>query len=122
MVRRGSKLASTGLVLLLGLALTGCGKDDNSTRDSTPVKIAVDVRGETVTPNGERVKVKRGQPIEFDVSADGSGELHVHSEPAQSFKYKAGSSTFRLTPIDIPGVVEVEEEDLGKVIVQLEVR
>jgi len=122
MVRRGSKLASNGLVLLLGLALTGCSKDDNSTRDSTPVKIAVTARGETVTPNGERVKVKRGQPIEFDVTADGSGELHLHSEPAQSFKYKAGSSTFRLTPIDIPGVVEVEEEDLGKVIVQLEVR
>ncbi len=122
MVRSGSKLASTGLVLLLGLALAGCGNDEEPAKDSPLVKIAVSVRGDTVTPNGERIKVKRGQPIEFNISADGSGELHVHSEPAQSFKYKAGSSTFRLTPIDIPGIVEVEEEDLGKSIIQLEVR
>ena len=36
--------------------------------------------------------------------------------------YKAGENTFTTKPFDRPGVVEVEEEELGKPIVQLEVR
>lgn len=122
MVERSSKLTAPTLALILALALTGCGQDAGSTENDTLVRIAVTVRGDTVSPNGERIDVKRGQAIQFDVTADGSGQLHVHSEPAQSFDYEAGTSTFRLTPIELPGVVEVEEEDLGKVIVQLEVR
>ena len=122
MVKRSNKLTTPALALLLALSLAGCGQGGTSTENDTLVKVAVTVRGDTVTPNGERIDVKRGQEIQFDVTADGSGQLHVHSEPAQSFDYEAGTSTFRLTPIELPGVVEVEEEVLGKVIVQLEVR
>ena len=122
MVKQSTRLTTPALALVLALALAGCGQEAKSTENDTPLKIAVTVRGDTVTPNGERIDVTRGQEIRFDITADGSGQLHVHSEPAQSFDYEAGTSTFRLTPIELPGVVEVEEEGLGKVIVQLEVR
>lgn len=122
MVKRSNKLTARALALLLALLLAGCGQDAASTENDTPVKIAVTVEGDTVTPSGERIDVKRGQAIQFDITADHPGQLHVHSEPAQSFEYEAGSSTFRLTPIELPGVVDVEEEELGKIVVQLEVR
>lgn len=122
MSKSGCTLTARVLSLVLVPLLAGCAQDERPTADTTLIEIAVTIEGDDVTPNGERIDVKRGQPIEFEVTADGPGQLHVHSDPAQSFDYEAGTSTFRLTPIELPGVVEVEEEDLGKTIVQLEIR
>ncbi|WP_299932486.1 hypothetical protein [uncultured Nocardioides sp.] len=122
MVKSCWTLTARALSLVLVLLLAGCAQDERSTDNTTPIEIAVTIEGGDVTPSGERIDVKRGQPIEFDVTADTSGQLHVHSDPAQSFDYEPGTSTFRLTPIELPGVVEVEEEDLGQTIVQLEIR
>jgi hypothetical protein len=121
-VTRTTKAAAGALALALGLALTGCGGDDNSGDTNTPVKIAVTINGDSVTPNGERVEVATGQTVELDVTADAPGEIHVHSTPEQEFEYDAGSTTLTLDPIDTPGVVDVESHTLDKVIVQLEVR
>ena len=121
-VKSGCTMTARVWSLVLILLLTGCAQDEGPTDNNTPIQIAVTIEGDDVTPSGERIDVKRGQPIEFDVTADGSGQLHVHSDPAQSFDYEPGTSTFRLAPIELPGVVEVEEEDLGKIIVQLEIR
>ena len=122
MSKRGCASTVRVLPLVLILLLAGCAQDDGPTGNTDLVEIAVTIEGDDVTPSGERVDVTRGQPVEFDVTADGSGQLHVHSEPAQTFDYEAGTSTFRLAPIELPGVVDVEEEDLGKIIVQLEIR
>lgn len=124
MSERGCPSPTSGLplVVLMVLLLAGCAGEEGPTDSTTVVEIAVTIDGDDITPNGERVDVARGQAIEFEVTANGSGQIHVHSDPEQSFDYEPGSSTFQLTPIDLPGVVEVEEEDLGKVIVQLEVR
>jgi uncharacterized cupredoxin-like copper-binding protein len=73
-----------------------------------------------VTPKGERVEVKSGEPVELVVKADKPGELHVHSTPEKELKYGAGTTTLTLT-IDQPGVVDVESHDLDVVVVQLEV-
>ena len=118
----GNKLAATGLAVVLGLALSGCGKDDVGGSGTETVRIAITVSGDTVTPNGERIEVEHGQPIELDVTADAPGEIHVHSTPEQEFEYDAGSTTLPLVPIDQPGVVDIESHTLDKVIVQLEVR
>jgi hypothetical protein len=114
-------VATLVTVLLLGLA--ACGDDDaNETEGvSDPVSIDVTFEGDTVTPNGERVEVDTGQPVELDITADAPGEIHVHSDPEQSLEYDAGTSTVEIEPIDQPGVVEVESHDLELVIVQLEV-
>jgi hypothetical protein len=116
-------LASATVLSLTLLALTSCGDDDSSTTgaDTDPVKITVTFDGDSVSPNGDRVEVDTGQPIELDITADAPGEIHVHSDPEQTLSYEAGTSTVDIEPIDQPGVVDVESHDLDKVIVQLEV-
>jgi hypothetical protein len=114
-------LASATVLSLSLLGLTACGGDDPADAPTTPVTIDVTISGDTVTPNGERVKVAVGQPVELVVDADAAGEIHVHSDPEQEFEYDAGTTTIDLDPIDKPGVVDVESHTLDVVFVQLEV-
>jgi hypothetical protein len=105
------------------LGLTACGDDDSSSPngDATPVSVDVTFQGDTVTPNGERVEVGAGQPVELNITADAAGEIHVHSDPEQTLDYDEGTSTVEIAPIEQPGVVDVESHDLDVVIIQLEV-
>jgi hypothetical protein len=117
---------SATLLAVAMLGLTSCGDDESSgtngtNGDTAPASIDVSFEGDTVTPNGERVKVDVGQPIELNITADAAGEIHVHSEPEQELEYDEGTSTVTIEPIDQPGVVDVESHDLDAVIVQLEV-
>lgn len=112
-------------VLLAALTLTtACGSDgsDGSSGSTEPKVIKVTFNGDSVTPNGDRIEVSVGQPIELDVTADAPGEIHVHSNPEQELEYKAGTSTIQVKPIDQPGTVDVESHALDKVIVQLQVQ
>lgn len=112
------------VVLLCALpVLAACGEDEpegTPPGSGTSASIEIEFEGDTVTPNGERVEVAAGEPVELVVKADKPGELHVHSTPEQEFAYGAGTTTLKLT-IDEPGVVDVEAHDLEVVIVQLEV-
>jgi hypothetical protein len=91
-----------------------------SPTEKTGLVIEVRFSDGSVEPNGERVKAKVGEPILLRITAEGPGEIHVHSSPEQELAYKAGTSDLELV-IDKPGVVDVESHDLGQVIVQLEV-
>jgi hypothetical protein len=119
---------ATLAVLTLALGATAaCGGDDSSSPTGSgssdePKVIEVTVDGDSVTPNGDRVEVQHGQPIELEVTADAPGEIHVHSEPEQELEYDKGTSTVEIEPIDAPGIVDVESHTLDKTIVQLEVR
>ena len=116
-------LASTA-VLLSALSLaTACGSDDESPSGSSdPKVIEVTFDGDSVSPNGDRVEVARGQDVQLEVTADTPGEIHVHSDPEQELKYKAGTTTVTIQGIDQPGTVDVESHSLDKIIVTLEVR
>ena len=115
------------------LALTGCGSSDQpTTSDETPAAapsdssgasktIDIEIKGDSVEPNGERVQVAAGRPIRLHVESDRAAELHVHSSPEQELELKKGESTLSLT-VDTPGIVEVEEHGSGVVVLQLEVR
>jgi len=107
------------LVTTVGLA-SGCGEDAPVSDAGTIETIDITFEAGSVTPNGERIEVAAGQPVDLVVKADEPGEIHVHSEPEQQFAYAAGTTTIKLV-IDQPGVVEVESHDLEQVIVQLEV-
>src|SRR5262249_42586877 len=76
-------LASAVILTVSPAGLTACGDDDSggSGGNTIPVTIQVAFDGDTVTPNGDRVKVEVGQPVELDVTADKPGEIHVHSDP-----------------------------------------
>ena len=91
-----------------------------SSPEETTIEVTFD--GDKVTPNGDRVEVKRGQDVTLVVTADKPGEIHVHSTPEQELEYEAGTSTLTITHLDQPGIVDVESHGLEKVIVQLEVR
>jgi hypothetical protein len=118
------RTATVLTVLLCALPLlAGCGDDDTSAPpapgdDTATVEITFS--DGSVTPNGERVEVEAGQPVELVVKADEPGELHVHSTPEEELEYGAGTTTLKLT-LDQPGVVDVEAHDPKAVIVQLEV-
>lgn len=110
-------------LVLACAVLTGCSGGDGSGTDGstgTTQTIQVTFKGDSVTPNGERVKVKLGSPVVLRIDADRAGEIHVHSTPEQEIPYPAGKSTEKIT-IDKPGVVDVESHALDKTIVQLQV-
>jgi hypothetical protein len=65
--------------------------------------------------------VARGEPVTLLITATKAGELHVHSSPEQHVEFPSGTSAATLT-LDQPGVVDVEDHALDKLIVQLEVR
>ena len=112
------------LTTLVGAALSACGTDDGDGTDEGdegPVVVEITFADGAVTPNGERVEVGAGEPIDLVVTADEHGSLHVHSDPEPEFAYEAGTETFEIQ-IDRPGVVEVESHELEQVVVQLEVR
>jgi len=120
-VTRTGKASAAALALILGLALSACGDDQDSTTPPAEKAIQVTFSGDTVTPNGEVVEVEQGQSVKLEITADAAGEIHVHSEPEQELEYDAGTSTVTIEGIDVPGVVEVESHTLDKVIVKLEV-
>ena len=132
--------AAAALLTVLVVLLAGCGGGSSAKPPSadeslsaTPAAqatatppadakvIAVTVKGDTISPSGTRVSVKRDQPVVFQIDADTDGELHVHSTPAKAIEYPAGTSVVQIS-IDQPGVIEVEIEQLGKQVVQLEVK
>jgi hypothetical protein len=135
------RYAAAALLTGLTVALAGCGGGGGTTKapasdeslTATPAAqatatppadakvVAVTVKGSSVSPSGSRVPVKRDQPVVFQIDADQAGELHVHSTPAKAIEYPAGQSVVQIS-IDQPGVIEVEIEQLGKQVVQLEVK
>jgi hypothetical protein len=104
--------------------LAACGGDDSSgdSKDVPTKTIDVTISGDGVTPNGDRIDVKVGQPIELVVKSDTEGEIHVHSDPEKELAYGAGTTTLAPFTIDKPGLVVVESHQLEKTIVQLEVK
>ena len=123
-------VAATVSALLTAVLLAGCGNSDSGGGNSDsgggstgpePTKVIdVTITGDSVTPNGELIKVAVGQRIELDVTADAPGEIHVHSSPEQEFEYDKGSSTIEVKPIAAPGRVEVESHTLEKTLFTLQ--
>jgi hypothetical protein len=109
-------VAALALVLVSALGLTACGGTSSSGASDLPTKVIdITFNGSNVTPNGTDIDVSVGQKIEFDVTADKPGEIHVHSSPKeQEFEYDQGSSTFQVDPIQAPGRVTVESHTLNK--------
>jgi hypothetical protein len=140
MPARPALAAGAATALVLALSLTACGSSGKkagpekeaelsatpssqvTTAPSADAKvIAIKLSGDTVTPSGDKVEVKANQPVVLQINADAAGELHVHSSPEQHIAFPAGGSEITLK-LAQPGVVDVEDHKLDKLIVQLEVR
>lgn len=98
------------------------GATNSATPEPAPKNVIdITIAGDSVDPNGTKVDAKIGEPVVLSIDSDAPGELHIHSTPEQEIAFAAGKSRHTVT-FDRPGVVEVESHDLGKVIVQLQVR
>lgn len=101
-------------------ASEGTSPSPDATDTDSGVGIAITIADGEVTPNGERVQVKVGEPITLEITSDTDEELHVHSSPEHEFEIGPGSTKETFT-IDRPGIVEVEMHHLGVTVLQLEV-
>lgn len=127
----------TAAALLLVLALAGCGSTSEPSSDSAatteptatgsteaPKGVTVEiefVNGEVV-PQGKKVDVKVGEPVNLHVVSDAEEEIHVHSDPEHEYEVAAGDDkTFTFT-IDTPGQFAVEAHHLDVTIVELVAR
>jgi Flp pilus assembly protein TadD len=140
--RHRLRSTTVAVIAATALGLSGCASADDtepedgattsatptesgssSSTEPTPAGVVVEITfdGDSVTPNGERVDAKVGEPVTLEIDADAAGELHVHSTPEQEIAYDAGTSTHKVT-FDQPGVVDIESHDLEKIVVQVEVR
>ncbi|MFL6156610.1 MAG: hypothetical protein ACJ72D_10980 [Marmoricola sp.] len=141
MTARSRALSAAAVSAALALALTACGsssgsksrEDSEPTVKTTPSAqvtatpaadaevIAIKLTGDSVSPDGVRVKITKNQPVVLKIDAAKAGELHVHSSPEQHIDFPAGASEVTLS-FKQAGVIDVEDHALDKLIVQLEVR
>jgi hypothetical protein len=132
-----TRLVPAAVLAAILALVTGCGSSASSGADDsghdvtaqpTPASaspsgtvIRIQITADGVDPTGSRVEVKKGVPVTLLITATKAGELHVHSTPEQHVEFPEGTSAATLT-LDQPGVVDVEDHALDKLIVQLEVR
>jgi hypothetical protein len=119
-------VAVVAVVVLSAVSLTACGGGSSgpAADGSMPTKVIdITFNGDDTDPSGQKIDVAVGQRIEFDVTADKPGAIHVHSSPEeQEFEYQTGSSTIEVKPIQAPGQVTVESHTLDKVLFTLVAR
>lgn len=82
--------------------------------------IDISIKGGSVSPSGQRIKADLDEPVILKIRSDRAGEFHVHSTPEQVVAFKKGATTAKLR-FEQAGVIDVEEHESGKVLVQLQV-
>ena len=114
-------------VLVSGVSACGGDEPDGSTAPTASggvVEVEVEVAGDKITTANDRVEVNVGQTVHVSVVCDVADEVHVHGfdlsvdlEPNEP-----GELEFEVTDDPGPGLYEVELEDRGLLLFQLEVR
>ena len=110
-------------VLVVLVTLAGCG----ASRAVAPAvgpdgvqRIEVTVSGGTVAGGVARYAVPLGSTVDLVVASDTADEVHLHGYDRSSF-VTAGATTSLRFVADVPGVFEVELEQRGEQLAQLEV-
>lgn len=110
------------IVLATALAVFGCGSEEETPTEGATQdnRIELTFEGDEAPPV-ERVQVEAGETVELVITSDQPGELHVHSEPEETIEYGAGTTTYKLTNLEKPGVVDVERHEPEALVLQLEI-
>lgn len=93
----------------------------SSAPSADALTVDVEIDDGEVTPAGDRVEAKAGQPIRLNVSSDQADEIHVHSTPEHEFAVTPGNGHMFAFTINRPGVYEVESHETDTVIVSVAV-
>ncbi|MCZ8381397.1 hypothetical protein O6P37_21225 [Mycobacterium sp. CPCC 205372] len=105
-------------------SVTTVAPSDMTDQQKAPDRLTVEVKiqGGEVTPTNAALQAKVGQPIVIRVDSDAADELHVHSVPEHSFPVEAKpGQQFQFT-VDVPGNVDIELHDAGKVVATIQVQ
>lgn len=87
-----------------------------------PIVVDITIAEGTVTPVNETLEAAAGEPIVLRVDSDATDELHVHAVPEHTFAVQPGTDQEFTFAVEVPGRVEVELHDLGRVIATIHVR
>jgi hypothetical protein len=108
-------------------ALLGCGAASESTPTVAPAvradgvqQIAVTFGGGQVDGGVVRYAVPRGAPVEVMVFSDVADLVHLHRYERFSYVTAGASTTVRFVA-DLPGLVDVELEQRGVLLTQLQI-
>lgn len=82
--------------------------------------ISITVRGGRLTGDTGRVAVALGTPITLSVTSDVADEVHVHGYDLTADASAGGTASINFT-VDIPGIFEVELEESGLQLLELQV-
>jgi ABC-type glycerol-3-phosphate transport system substrate-binding protein len=96
------------------------GDASGAEHDGDVVPVVVDVSDGSVSTADDRVGVALGGTVEITVTADVADEVHVHGYDLHGDVAPGSPAVVRFTA-DVPGVFEVELEDAGLLLVELEV-
>lgn len=132
-MNRGTRLVggiAAAVLVLVGAAACGDDNDEPSatetssttTETSAPVIIDIVEDNGDITPNDAKVvEVGVGQEVQLNVTSDADDELHLHSDPEQSFEVKAGEDQKFTFTIDSPGTYDLESHGLEITVVKFQV-
>lgn len=87
---------------------------------ATETKIDVSYKGGAITPAPTRYKVAKGNQVSITVTSDVADEIHLHGYDRKVDLQPNAAGTLTFTA-DITGVFEVELENLGKQLFELQV-
>jgi hypothetical protein len=127
-----------GAVLACTVLLAGCGGAQETTAPEAaqssapapaesapavePIIVDVTISQGMVTPVNETLQATAGEPIMLRVDSDAADELHVHAVPEHTFAVQPAADQEFIFTVDVPGRVEVELHDLGRVVATIHVR
>lgn len=124
MTRSRSARTWPGLLVVAALALGGCAGGQSASLTPVSVdgvqRIELAVAGDAVTGGAGRWSVPLGSTVEVVVGSDVADEVHLHGYDRSAFVTAGATATIRFDA-DVPGVFEVELEQSGTPLAQLEV-
>lgn len=92
-----------------------------TTTDQPVHRLTVSVMAGKVVGGARRERIEVGEIVDITVNSDAGDELHVHGYD-RTAEVKAGAPTGLRFTADIPGVFEVELEESGLKLLEIEVR
>lgn len=118
-----SRFRSAALVVAALLALGGCAASSvlapTVTADGVQ-RVELAYAGGAVTAGAGRYAVPLGSTVEIVVASDVADEVHLHGYDRSGFVTAGASTTLRFVA-DVPGVFELEFEQRGTRLAQLQV-
>jgi heme/copper-type cytochrome/quinol oxidase subunit 2 len=116
------------VAVALVAALAGCSSGGSGQASSAatqagggPQTIQVQVSGNHVQTASKRVKVKLDSQVRLEVTADRADEVHLHGYDRKVDLTPGKQATLEFTA-DTPGVFEVELEEAGLKLLELQVQ